>query len=135
MKSLTLCLVILFLASTVFSANTVTLQWDASPTPDVGYIIYYAPTPTALTADPMIMCSATVTENCAYARNVGPVLTTQIADLAPGDWYFAATAYNEIDESVRSNVVNTSFAGFVPTETLHIPITKPATVNITITVE
>ena len=116
------CLLIFTLlafTTTALAANSVTLQWDASPTPDVGYVIYYGQTPDALT----------------YSVNVGDALTTTISDLPPGDWYFAATAYNEIDESEMSNVVNTSFAGFVPTETLHIPITKPATVNITISVE
>ena len=122
MKSLTLCLVIMFLASTVFSANSVTLQWDASPTPDVGYIIYYGQTPDALT----------------YSKNVGPVLTTTISDLPPGDWYFAATAYNALDQSVQSNQVTTSFAAYQPpADVIHEPIVIPlppgGTVTITVT--
>ena len=119
MKRYFLLIFILLFATTALAANSVTLGWEPSPSDVDGYIIYYGQTPDALT----------------FSKNVGPVLTTVIDNLAPGDWYFAATAYNEIDESVRSNVVNTSFAGFAPTETLHIPITKPATVNITITVE
>ena len=122
MRSFLLTIILTLIATISFAANSVTLQWEASPTPDVGYVIYYGQTPDALT----------------YSVNVGDALTTTISDLPPGDWYFAATAYNEIDQSAQSNQVTTSFAAYEPpADVAHEPIVVPlppgGTVTITVT--
>lgn len=119
MRHFILTLSIILFAYSAF-ATQVQLAWEPSPTSDVtGYVLYYGTNPEAL----------------EFSRDMGNVLTAELDGLAPGDWYFAVTAYNELAESDYSNVVTFTEAGFIPTETLHIPITKPATVNITITVE
>lgn len=119
MRHFILTLILILFAFSAF-AGQVNLAWEPSPTADVtGYVLYYGTDPAAL----------------EFSRDMGNVLTAEVDGLAPGDWYFAVTAYNALDESDYSNVVSYTEAGFTPTETLHIPITKPATVNITITVE
>ena len=114
-----LTFILLLFASSAF-ANSAQLAWDASPSPDVvGYVLYYGQDDTAL----------------EYSKDVGTALETTVDGLSTGTWYFAVTAYNATSESDYSNMVNFTQEGFVPPENIHIPITKPATVNITISVE
>lgn len=101
-------------------AGDVTLQWDPSPSDNVdGYIVYYGNDPASL----------------EYSADVGNVTTTKISNLPPGLWYFEATAYNEVQESVRSNQASKEIDPFTPTQQLHVPVEMPAAINIRITVE
>lgn len=114
----TLLITLLFTATTAFAAQ-VDLAWEPSPSNPTGYVLYYGQTP----------------ENFEFKKDVGSVLTTSLDGLGVGDWYFAVTAYNETMESDFSNVVSYTETGFTVEENVHVPVTKPATVNITIEVK
>lgn len=117
-------LTILFtLIATIAYAQQVTLAWEPSPSPNViGYVLYYGQTVPVGDAE------------WDQARDVGNVLTTTVDGLAVGEWHFAVTAYSPEEESVLSNIVNFTEEGFVPPNNIHIPVERPATVNITIEV-
>ncbi len=101
-------------------AKTVTLSWDASPTASVtGYMVYYG----------------TDANSLEYSKDIGAELTTQVADLPSGTWYFAVTAYNADAESAYSNMVDTTIAGFDPVTVEHVAVEVPATITIQISVE
>jgi len=122
MKKLILVLLLLIIAAPAF-AGSVTLSWDPSPTLSVtGYMTYYGNSP----------------DNLQYSKDAGDALTTEINDLQPGNWYFTVRAYNDQDESVDSNMVDTTIAAYTPESVPHDPIVVPAaagTVTIQITVE
>ena len=101
-------------------AHAVKLEWEPSPTPSVtGYAVY----------------NGQSADNFDYVKDVGPVLSTEITGLDVGTWYFGVTAYNQVAESDLSNVVSENIVQFQITEKLHIPVERPASININITVE
>ena len=68
---------LLLLCAAAVHAQTVTLAWDASPSPEVtAYRIYFG----------------TNTGNYAFVTNAGLVLTQTVAVAHSGRWFFAATA-------------------------------------------
>ena len=77
MKRLVTILIALW-AATV-QAQSVTLAWDASPSPSVtGYLIYYG----------------TNSRSYSFLTNAGLALTQTVLLPRPGRWFFAATAYD-----------------------------------------
>lgn len=118
MKKLFLFLTIFFLV--VSFAHAVRLEWEPSPSPSVtGYAVYYGKGVDSLT----------------YVKDVGPTLTAEITGLDVGTWYFGVTAYNQVAESELSNIVSDDIVQFEIVENLHIPVERPASININITVE
>ena len=103
-------------------ANTATLEWDASPPEGVeGYIIYYGTDPA----------------NFDYIKPVGNVLTTEITQLPPGEWFFTVTAYSSAVESGPTNTVSKVIPAFIapdPVEHEPINIVLPPGGNLTINV-
>ena len=77
MKRLVTILIALW-AATV-QAQSVTLAWDASPSPSVtGYLIYYG----------------TNSRSYSFLTNAGLALTQTVVLPHLGRWFFAATAYD-----------------------------------------
>jgi len=116
----TLLLLLIFIPSLLFGFNTATLQWEPSPSAGVeGYIIYYGQDPDALN----------------YRVVVTDGLTTTITGLAPGDWYFEATAYSAAAESDPSNRVSSNYVGFTaPQPVAHEEITVPVSPGTSLTI-
>ena len=121
-----LLFVLVFLFAAVSAhANTATLSWDASPSAGVeGYIVYYG-------SDPA---------NFDYIKPVGNVLTTEVAQLPAGEWFFTVTAYSAEAESAQSNVVSATMDAYAPPlpvahEPIVIPTGTGATLTISISVE
>lgn len=121
-------LIFLLLPSLLYAANNANLSWDASPSPDVtGYVIYYGqeqPPATATGPQDYVFPYRQVVD--------GRVLT--IKNLAPGKWYFVATAYTPVGESAYSNIVSKEFATYVPTDVDHPEVTIPLPPGGTITI-
>lgn len=114
-----LTIVLTFFAFSV-CAQQVSLVWEASPTEGVeGYVLYYGQDST----------------NMEYSRDLGNVLATTVEGLGSGTWFFAVTAYSQTRESEYSNVVSYMVDEFTPIENIHVPVTRPARVNITIEVD
>ncbi len=97
--SLSLLLLVLLSISvrTAFGANSVTLAWDASTSSNLaGYRVYYG----------------TASRNYSTNIDVGNVTTYTLANLAPGTYYFAVTAYNTLaEQSGYSNEASVTIAG------------------------
>lgn len=94
--------VVVFGISTVFAASEVTLEWDASITPDVtGYKVYYK---TGSSGEPYDGTGAAGGDS---PIDVGNVTTYKLHNLIDGTTYFAVTAYDAKDnESGYSNEVS-----------------------------
>jgi hypothetical protein len=89
-----------------------------------GYIVYYG-------SDPA---------NFDYIKPVGNVLTTEVAQLPAGEWFFTVTAYSAEAESAQSNVVSATMDAYAPPlpvahEPIVIPTGTGATLTISISVE
>jgi len=89
MKRLLTILIAVWAATT--SAQSVTLAWNASPSPEVtGYRVYYG----------------TNSRAYGFVTNAGLVLTQTVVLPRAGRWFFAATAYDALGlESEFSNEV------------------------------
>ena len=89
MKRLLTILIAVWAATT--SAQSVTLAWNASPSPEVtGYRVYYG----------------TNSRSYSVVTNAGLVLTQTVVLPHLGRWFFAATAYDALGlESEFSNEV------------------------------
>ena len=115
-----LSIIILILFTTSALAAQVNLAWEPSPTETVaGYVLYYGQN----------------AQEFDFRKNVGNVLTTTVDGLGKGTWYFAVTAYNEIEESDFSNIVDFTEVGFQVVDVVHDPLVKPSKVIVTIEVK
>ncbi len=112
-------------------AKDIPLQWDASPSANVtGYIIYYGPE-----APPSGVTRPHATWAFPYSATVTDGLTATIPGLPPGEWFFAATAFNEVGQSEYGNIVQATVESFVPPSMPHEPITIPLPAgNVTINI-
>ena len=69
--------ILILLCATMVRAQSVTLAWDASPSPEVGgYRLYYGQT----------------SSNYTFVTNVGLVCTQSVVLPHAGRWFFSATA-------------------------------------------
>ena len=108
MNRFVVALLILFYPVICF-AQTVTISWDASPTPEVtGYKIHYQAEPYVLN-----QWDGTGATQGNSPVDVGDVLTYQLTNLTDGVvYYFAVTAYDAAaNESTYSNIVHSNPTG------------------------
>ena len=101
MKNLLTTLILL--CATMVRAQSVTLAWNASPSPEVGgYRVYYGQT----------------SSNYTFVTNVGLVCTQTVVLPHAGRWFFAATA-------VSTNGSESDFSNEVQWETkLNAPVVQ-----------
>lgn len=117
-----LSIIILILFATSALAAQVNLAWEPSPTDEVdGYVLYYGQN----------------AQKFDFRRDVGNVLTATVDGLGKGTWYFAVTAYVDIEdgESDFSNIVDFTELGFQVVDVVHDPLVKPSKVIVTIEIE
>lgn len=108
-------LILVLFATVSFAANTVTLQWEPSPSPGViGYAVCYD---NELPADPTVCTNGE--GSWAYVKDVGNVLEVTIDGLAPGTWTFAVVATDGLTTSVTSNRVQDVIEVVVLTPRVH----------------
>jgi hypothetical protein len=138
-KKIMLAVCVLFLVFTMLgmakadAANAV-LSWTKSTSTGItGYTVWYG------NAARGAAVTSPATWQYPYKKNFGDVATATIADLGPGNWFFAVTAYNGSAQSAYSNEATTTVATFTPpTEVVHTPVVIPATpgqVTVTTTIK
>lgn len=105
MKGRILLVVVSLLIPLCAFGQTVTLSWDASPTPGVtGYKVYYD-------TDTQLPMDSTAATEGSSPIDVGNVLTTTVT-VPDGTWWFAVTAYDAAGyESSFSNFVSSATSG------------------------
>lgn len=89
-------LICFFAAAVTAAASDVKLAWDASGTVGITNYVLYA------NLAPLVYATRT---NVTARINVGTNLTASVENLAPGQWWFAATAMKDGLESDFSNVL------------------------------
>ena len=117
-RSLLLALILTLFAVTAH-AKEIRLVWEPSPTPSVaGYVLYYGQD----------------AQEYEFRRDMGDTLTAEVEGLGKGTWFFAVTAYVDIEdgESDFSNTVEYTKAGIQIVDVVHDPVVKPERVQLTI---
>jgi hypothetical protein len=100
-------------------AGQVSLAWDASPSPAVGYYVYYG----------------VASQTYGAPIDVGNQTTAIVPNLTAGQtYYFAVTAYDVArSQSPFSNEVSATIAGLPPTQTSLASSANPATFGASVT--